>query len=241
LTNGIHELSHGTVFQTARLNRVFLHLFCWIRWINPYAFWASHSRHHRFTLHPPFDREVVLPTNFSLGFFLRRSLIDPLTMLDRFRLHSEYSLKIFSSDWDKEILSESAVAKRVAWWSRISIANHFGIFVISAVSGQWILPVLVSLTPAYAGGLFYLCNETQHAGMESETSDFRKSSRTIRLPPILERLYWRMNFHCEHHMFPSVPCYRLPKLHHQIEGDLPPTRGLIAAWREIFTKQSKAL
>jgi fatty acid desaturase len=44
-----------------------------------------------------------------------------------------------------------------------------------------------------------------------------------------------MNYHVEHHMFPAVPFYNLPKLRAAIAADLPPApHGLITTWREIL-------
>ncbi len=34
-------------------------------------------------------------------------------------------------------------------------------------------------------------------------------------------LYWNMNYHIEHHMFPMIPYHALPKLHAAIKNDLP--------------------
>ncbi len=240
LTNGIHELSHGTVFATGALNRAFLNLFCFIRWINPHAFWASHSRHHRFTLYPPHDLEVILPMRFTLPDFLRRAVLDPMTMFERFRLHGEYSARKFRADWDRQILSDEPTAKRVARWSRAAFAAHLFLMIGAVAAGEWALVLVISLTPAYGGGLFFLCNNTQHAGMESQTPDFRKSCRTMRLNPVLEFFYWRMNFHAEHHMYPNVPCYRLASLHERVAEDLPKTKcGLVPVWKEILTSQHK--
>ena len=234
LTNGIHELSHGTVFESAGLSRLFLNVFCYIRWINPHAFWAGHSRHHRYTLYPPYDREVVLPAQLSLIDFLRRALIDPLTMIERVRLHVEYACGIFRSDWDREILQLGPASSKVAQWSRGMLLAHGLAAAVLLSAGAWPAFVAISLTPAYGGFLFYLCNNTQHAGMKSQTPDFRESCRTIYLSPALEFLYWRMNYHAEHHMYPNVPCYRLRSLHDAVRGDLPPaTRGLVEAWRAI--------
>jgi fatty acid desaturase len=56
--------------------------------------------------------------------------------------------------------------------------------------------------------------------------------------PVISFLYWRMNYHIEHHMFAAVPCYNLGKLHRAIRTDLPPTPdGLLATWREIASIQ----
>ena len=39
--------------------------------------------------------------------------------------------------------------------------------------------------------------------------------------PIHRYLYWNMNYHLEHHMFPLVPYHRLPKLHALVKDDCP--------------------
>ena len=61
-----HELDHGTVFRTKALNRFFLRLFSLITWFNPDDYALSHTYHHRYTLHPDGDREVVLPQSAAM-------------------------------------------------------------------------------------------------------------------------------------------------------------------------------
>jgi fatty acid desaturase len=44
-----------------------------------------------------------------------------------------------------------------------------------------------------------------------------------------------MNYHVEHHIFPTVPYHALPKLHEAIKADCPaPYPSSIAAYREII-------
>ena len=42
-----------------------------------------------------------------------------------------------------------------------------------------------------------------------------------------------MNWHTEHHMYTSVPCYNLEKLYHSISNNLPEPRTVLEAWREM--------
>jgi fatty acid desaturase len=47
-------------------------------------------------------------------------------------------------------------------------------------------------------------------------------------------VYWNMNYHVEHHMFPMVPYHALPALHEAMKADCPPAYdGLWAAYREL--------
>ena len=53
--------------------------------------------------------------------------------------------------------------------------------------------------------------------------------------PVNSWLYWNMNYHVEHHMYPMVPYYNLPRLHELIKDDCPePYRGTHAAFKEII-------
>jgi fatty acid desaturase len=52
--------------------------------------------------------------------------------------------------------------------------------------------------------------------------------------PIFRFLYWNMNYHVEHHMFPNVPYHALPKLHELMKPDSPaPHPSILAAYSEI--------
>ena len=49
----------------------------------------------------------------------------------------------------------------------------------------------------------------QHAGLARNIKDHRFSSREMYLNPILSFLYWKMEYHLTHHMFPTVPSYKV--------------------------------
>ena len=84
---------------------------------------------------------------------------------------------------------------------------------------------------------------TQHAGLQEDVKDHRLTTRTVYLNPIFSFLYWHMEYHVEHHMFPQVPSYNLKKLHELIKNQMPPARkGLLGAYKEIIPaliKQAK--
>jgi fatty acid desaturase len=48
-------------------------------------------------------------------------------------------------------------------------------------------------------------------------------------------LYWNMNYHIEHHLYPTVPFHALPALNAAIRDQLPePSASLLAAHVEIL-------
>jgi nitrite reductase/ring-hydroxylating ferredoxin subunit len=77
---------------------------------------------------------------------------------------------------------------------------------------------------------------TQHAGLRVDVLDHRLNTRTVYMNPVLRFLYLNMNYHLEHHLFPSVPYHALPALHDDIKHDLPlPNRSVLDAYREIVS------
>jgi len=107
-------------------------------------------------------------------------------------------------------------------WARFLLAGHGLILAVSVCFHWWMLPVVTTLAPFYGGWLFFLCNNTQHIGLQDDVADFRLCCRTFTMNPFVEFLYWHMNYHTEHHMYAAVPCYNLARLHALIKHDLPP-------------------
>jgi len=236
LLNATHELSHNSVFKTRLLNHFFLRLFCFIGWRSHLHFWTSHAEHHKYTLHPPDDLEVVLPAKLTLKNFIQLGFVDPWTLYSTIKTHIEHSFGIIRGEWSNYLFPPEARDKRrhLFWWARFLLAGHATLVAVSLYYELWLLPVLTSGGVFYGGWLRYLCNGTQHAGLQDDVPDFRLCTRTVILNPLVRFLYWHMNYHIEHHMYAAVPCYNLGKLHQAIKRDTPePARGLIAAWKEI--------
>jgi fatty acid desaturase len=241
-----HELAHGTVFKTRRLNDVFVRFYSLISWFNFHDYKVSHTYHHLYTLHPQGDREVVLPTNPSLH---------PLHLLQLFTLNvvgtrgETYSFPLvqnigatvrlaftgrYSKEWLEAVYADQPEArKRSIRWARLMLGFHVALVGVSVVFGLWPLPLVVTFAPFIANWLRYFVGVPMHTGLKDNVSDFRLCVRSITLDPVSHFLYWRMNWHTEHHMFAAVPCYNLGRLHRTVAFDMPKPRTLVEAWREM--------
>jgi len=249
-----HELCHGTVFKTKRLNEIFLRIFSTLGLQNFHIYKMSHSYHHRFTLHRIADKEVVLPKTPSLKFlyllqlftfnitggFESRGLFP--TMRGLFRVAADRMEKPYN-EWGTELYAEFPEERlKAVHWARYLIAVHLSFAVFAVLIGYPILILIVSLHPFMGNWLRYFVGAPMHCGLRSDVSDFRKCVRTITLDPISEFLYWHMNWHLEHHMFAAVPCYNLKKLYEAVAEDMPKPRTLIGSWQEMLevVKQQEA-
>ena len=249
-----HELCHGTVFKTKRLNEIFLRIFSTLGLQNFHIYKMSHSYHHRFTLHRIADKEVVLPKTPSLKFlyllqlftfnitggFESRGLFP--TMRGLFRVAADRMEQPYN-EWGTELYAEFPEERlKAVHWARYLIAVHLSFAVFAVLIGYPILILIVSLHPFTGNWLRYFVGAPMHCGLRSDVSDFRKCVRTITLDPISEFLYWHMNWHLEHHMFAAVPCYNLKKLYEAVAEDMPKPRTLIGSWKEMLAvvKQQEA-
>ena len=249
-----HELCHGTVFKTKRLNEIFLRIFSTLGLQNFHIYKMSHSYHHRFTLHRIADKEVVLPKTPSLKFlyllqlftfnitggFESRGLFP--TMRGLFRVAADRMEQPYN-EWGTELYAEFPEERlKAVHWARYLIAVHLSFAVFAVLIGYPILILIVSLHPFMGNWLRYFVGAPMHCGLRSDVSDFRKCVRTITLDPISEFLYWYMNWHLEHHMFAAVPCYNLKKLYEAVAEDMPKPRTLISSWQEMLevVKQQEA-
>jgi len=235
--NGFHELVHLSVFRTRWLNTFFLRVISFLGWHNHHGFWASHTEHHKYTLHPPDDLEVVQPENVDLKHGWRL-LVNERYPWDTVHgtlvtARGRYDLK---DRWLQSLFPESDSDRRRQHmnWARVLLVGHGVLLVAALAAGWWIFPLVFTFPKMFGSWLHMLCNKAQHIGLKDNVTDFRVCCRTIYLNPVLQFLYWHMNYHTEHHMYAAVPCYKLGRLHRLIKHDLPHCpRGLVATWTGI--------
>jgi fatty acid desaturase len=125
---------------------------------------------------------------------------------------------------------------RVYTVARLWLVIHLSVLALSIWLRSWLPVMLVGVLPAmYGGWLSLYFGLTQHAGLAENVLDHRLNARTVYMNPVFRFVYWNMNYHVEHHMFPMVPYHRLPELHKIMLPDTPrPYASTIEAYREII-------
>lgn len=77
----------------------------------------------------------------------------------------------------------------------------------------WLIPMLWINTMVNIRGM------SQHTLLEHE-ADLIRGTRTILTTPLVRFFMCNENYHLEHHLYPAVPWYHLPRLHQELKSDL---------------------
>ncbi|GBO52557.1 fatty acid desaturase family protein [Pseudanabaena sp. lw0831] len=77
----------------------------------------------------------------------------------------------------------------------------------------WLIPMLWINTMVNIRGM------SQHTLLEHE-ADLVRGTRTILTIPLVRFFMCNENYHLEHHLYPAVPWYHLPRLHQELKSDL---------------------
>ena len=246
-----HELTHKTPFKTQWINTLVLRIFAFIGLFDHVGFRASHIRHHQSTVHQDHDGEVVLPQGLDwhgIRFILKQLIIDPVRVgnLMLFWVAAARGRTdrdgFFPSTWLTTVIPESNTKLRREYqnWGRIVLFGHLALAAIFIATGNWFLIIVITFGCQICGWYEALCGIPQHIGLCPNVNDFRLCCRTYTCSKFTGFHYWNMQYHIEHHMFPAVPFYNLPKLREVIQADLPPaTHGLWATWKEILPLQRR--
>ncbi len=227
-----HESSHGTAFKTDWLNDLLYEIASFMVMRESTVWRWSHTRHHSDTIIVGRDPEIAAPRPPDLLGMLLGAF--SLTVIPK------YFKKLFihasgqMTDEEKTFVPESEYQK-IFFKARITLLIY-AIVIGSSLYTKSILPLMfIGLPNIYGAWLMGVYGYTQHAGLAENVLDHRLNCRTVYMNALHRYLYWNMNYHVEHHMFPLVPYHNLPKLHEAVKSDMPtPYNGLGEAWREII-------
>lgn len=228
-----HEMGHGTAFKTRWANDLVYPVASFMLFRGPTVWRWSHYRHHTDTIIVGRDAEIVFQRPPSVG----RALLAYTGVQGSTQMFLRLVRHAFGrlDDDAKEFVPESEWRK-VVWESRVFVAIVVAVVAWSLIA--WTpLPILFIGGPTYYGvWLVVFFGITQHAGMRENVLDHRYNTRTVYMNPVFRFLYSNMNYHVEHHMFPSVPYHALPALHAEIKDQLAPALpNTWVAYRQIFT------
>lgn len=227
-----HECGHGTAFKTRWMNQAVYHIasFCMIR--DPYVWKFSHARHHSDTIIVGRDPEinVMRPVQILKNASNLIGIPDVISGVKAMLLHAAGRIDPEEAEYLPEVFYKKTILT-----ARIWIVIYAAVIATAVATASWIPVLLVGLPRFFGSWHMVMCGWLQHAGLNDNVTDHRLNSRTVYMNPISRFIYWNMNYHVEHHMFPLVPYYRLPELHKICAHDFPaPKRSIAAGYAEVL-------
>ncbi|MEM9313352.1 MAG: fatty acid desaturase family protein [Pseudomonadota bacterium] len=206
----MHEAGHRTLFANGALNDALG------QWLAAYpvlgdclAYGASHREHHRLA---GTDRDPDLPNYRAYpikGSSFRRKILRDVTGRTGMRL----LLGQFTGAGNRIMMRDGEANPSLHRGLAVN-AMLFGLLWVSGNPALYLLWIAAYVTsyPLVAR----IRQVAEHGAVPGlYAQDPRGNTRTTRAG-VLERLLLcpnNVNFHIEHHLMPSVPCWRLPRLH----------------------------
>jgi MocE subfamily Rieske [2Fe-2S] domain protein len=227
-----HECGHGTAFKTDWMNTVVYEIASCMVMRESVVWRWSHNRHHSDTIIVGRDPEIQVPRPANL-----RALVLSIFNVGGYRTYFPSLVR--------HALGRIAAAERtfippsefpkVYRNARIIVALY-GVAIAVAIAWRSWAPIFLFVLPQFFGTwLMIVHNTLQHAGLAENVLDHRLNCRTVYMNRISRFIYWNMNYHLEHHLFPPVPYHALPKLHAAIKADCPPPYpSILSGWRELL-------
>lgn len=234
-----HECGHRTAFKTTWMNDAVYALASFLMLRTPTAWRWSHTRHHTDTIIVGRDPEIagMRPPQLIIMVLNIFGIVNVPQSIATLARYAVGQLNEEEKSYIPEM--ERGRVRGEAW---VILVIHAAAVALAIWTWSW-LPVLLIGGPNFYGiWLLNLLGGTQHLGLAEDVLDHRLDARTVYMNPVFRFLYWNMNYHVEHHMYPMVPYHALVQLHDEVKADCPPaTPSVWAAWAEIIPTITRQL
>ena len=208
----MHDAAHGALHPDPKINDFAGE---WLTGGGLVRYRTYHLGHHKFAQQGE-DPDLGLSAPFPITpLSLRRKMIRDLTGRTGFKLRfGDFVARLRSRKPGERlapIIIEEVRRKR-RWLA-------FGVIVtaIAAPLGAWWAWPVLWVLPQFTWFqlITRLRNIAEHACVAKDEPDPLRHARTTKAGLIARLMLapYYVNYHCEHHMFMHLPCYRLPKVH----------------------------
>lgn len=216
----MHEAAHGGISQNAKLNHFLGH---WLAGAPTGGSLKSyrdyHLQHHKYAQQPE-DPDLGLSAPFPITkTSLRRKIVRDLTGQTFWKQRKNQILNAFGIGIRAGDKAQNRLtAAREAAFP--FLGTNLVLLIGLSLLGYWWAYFVLWLLPMATWNqmITRLRNIAEHA-VVPDNEDPMRHARTTHAG-LLERIflapYW-VNYHCEHHMFMHLPCYRLAEAHRLLQ------------------------
>ncbi len=214
-----HECAHGTAFRTRWLNETVFWLTSLLYFEEPLHRRYTHASHHTHTWIPGCDAQmsyVSIPLTFW-GWV--EEVLGPGLYWDHIKQFILHSFGRFSPIVRQ--VTPASELPRMQLYSQICVAIYAGMGLLSYAM-IWYWPLYLIVLPRLVGGpVMNLYILIQHVEMADNQPNIINSTRSFRTNWLGRFIYCNMNYHIEHHLYPTVPFFALPDLSRSLGEQLP--------------------
>jgi fatty acid desaturase len=239
-----HELQHKTVFAKSAdwFSEVFYFFVQTIMWNSPRYARISHKLHHRYTMVRGVDPETDWPevvTSKALRKVLFTLISQILVVGAVWSFMKMVAIQVKRIAGVKSPMMRDHCSKKDIVVIRIEslaiLLIHVSVIVVALWLRRWELIVFITIAWQIGSPIEGLWHNTKHIGRPYNVNDHRLNTRSIRVSRFVNLIFWGLDDHVDHHLYPIVPSRNLPKLHKELEDQLPLPNSIFGCWAEMFT------
>lgn len=238
-----HELQHKTVFAKSLdwMSEIVFFFVQAILWNSSRYARISHRLHHRYTMirgtDPETDWPAIITTRWLrrhlAGFILRILVVGAV-----YNLIKDVWTQIRRTAGIKDRMMRDHCSKKDITAIRIEslaiLLVHAAVIFLAVYFGVWQLYFLVTIAWQIGMAIENLWHQTEHIGRLYDVNDHRLCTRSIHVSPFIKLIFWGLDDHVDHHLYPIVPSRNLPMLHKELLDYVPAHKNIIACWKEMF-------
>ncbi|MEM7298419.1 MAG: fatty acid desaturase, partial [Bacteroidota bacterium] len=205
----MHEGVHGNIFRKASLDRWFSFAVGLPALVSATAFRANHMHHHQHnrTEHDPDEMTTVANTPGKLRLILNLWLF--------FGAFYFILVHIPLNGWR---LASRKERRKILLEYGIIVTVFSTIFSLSSLNGSYAGILHYWAFPWVFTAIFTnIRGWTEH--VFTVPGNPLTETRTIRSNRLISFLSANVNYHLEHHLFPAIPWYNLPKVHNLLQAE----------------------
>lgn len=209
LTVLVHESAHGNLFRHPRLDRVCGFLLGAPALLSATAYKTLHGHHHRYlrTEKDPdeFTRLSRRPAVLSTAFYAW-ALVGTVVYL----FHVPLTALLRGNRRQRRAVAAEYLFMAALYGAVLLAAREFGR--LPLVIEAWVAPMAVTVLINNVRGW------AEHA--LTRKGHPLTQTRTVTSNRVVSFLMCNVNYHLEHHLYPGVPWYHLPKVHALLRPEL---------------------